>query len=43
LGLGKGCKVRNFLLEIDNYYDVQRAQKGQQGFQRGYLFYNLRA
>jgi hypothetical protein len=26
-GLGKGSKVRKFVLEMDNYYDVQRPKK----------------
>jgi hypothetical protein len=27
LGLGKGSKVRKFVLEMDNYYDVQRPKR----------------
>jgi hypothetical protein len=27
LGFGKGSKVRKFMLEMDNYYDVQRPKK----------------
>jgi hypothetical protein len=27
LGLGKGSKVKNFVLEMDNYYDVQRPKR----------------
>jgi hypothetical protein len=27
LGLGKANKVKEFVLELDNYYDVQRPEK----------------
>jgi hypothetical protein len=27
LGLGKASKVKEFVLEIDNYYDVQRLKR----------------
>ena len=30
-----------FMLEIDNYYDVQRAPNGQQGCPSSYLFHGL--
>jgi hypothetical protein len=26
-GFGKGSKVRKFVLEIDNYYDVQKPER----------------
>jgi hypothetical protein len=26
-GFGKGSKVKNFVLEMDNYYDIQRPEK----------------
>jgi hypothetical protein len=26
-GLGKGSKLRKFVLEMDNYYDMQRPKK----------------
>jgi hypothetical protein len=32
-GFGKACKMKEFVLEMDNYYDVQRLKRNNKVFQ----------